>query len=139
MYQRPRAQRDRDGGWPEALPQRIGDRRVATAEAGTAGYLGLLLGTAPWLLLSEQIRDDAVDGSHGDPQALARQVRAQAGADVGLAAVAYETDDAMRVEISVVIEGRQTRAAHSVFRGGDAGRRRAANAAAAELWRRLKD
>ena len=126
-----------EDGWPEAIGRRIGARRLATVEAGTAGYLGLLLGTAPWLALGEQLRDAPAEGEHEDPAQLAGWVRAQANVEIGLAAVAYESGDDMVVRTCVDIEGHQHTAERSVFRGGDAGRRRAANTAAAELWKRL--
>ncbi|MFV2062693.1 MAG: competence/damage-inducible protein A [Chloroflexota bacterium] len=128
-----------DEGWPEALTDRLRGRTVATIESGTAGYLGLLLGAAPWLARSEHVRDDPASAAHLDAESLARALGEEAGTAVALAAVAYETDDDMRIEICVMIDGQQSRSSHSVFRGGDAGRRRAANAAAAELWRRLAD
>ena len=46
-----------DEDWTAALARRIGGRRLATAEVGTGGYLGLLLGTAPFLLGPEQRND----------------------------------------------------------------------------------
>ena len=121
-------------GWSVALGGRIGTRRLATTEIGTAGYLGLLLGTAPFLLGAEQRHD-----RHADASWLASDIRARLGADIGLAVVAQETDEDMRVNVAVDIAGHVTTATHTVFRGGDTGRRRAANAAAAELWRRLAD
>jgi len=118
--------------WPVALSARIGARRLATAEIGTAGYLGLLLGTARFLVAAEQRHDRQADASW-----LASDVRLRLGAEIGLAVVAEETDDDMRVEVAVDIAGDVSTATQSVFRGGDTGRRRAANAAAAALWRRL--
>jgi len=123
-----------DDGWPTALAGRIGARRLATAEVGTAGYLGLLLGTAPFLLGAEQRHDRQATAAW-----LASDIRLRLGADIGLAVVAHETDEDMRVEVALDIARHVTTATSSVFRGGDTGRRRAANAAAAELWRRLGD
>lgn len=120
--------------WPVALGGRIGARRLATAEIGTAGYLGLLLGTALFLLGAEQRHD-----RHADAAWLATDIRLRLGADIGLAVVAQETDEDMRVDIAIDIGDRVTTATRTVFRGGDTGRRRAANAAAAELWKRLAD
>ena len=120
-----------DDDWPIALGARLADRTLAVAEAGTAGYLGLLLGTGSFLVHAEQ-RPGAVDAV-----ALAREVRAHAGADVGLAAVAAEVGDDMRVEIGLAIGDETEVASRTAFRGGDTGRRRAANLAATELWRRL--
>lgn len=122
-----------DEDWSAALAVRIGGRRLATAEIGTGGYLGLLLGTAPFLLGSEQRND-----RHADVSWLASDIRSRIGSDIGLAVIAQDTDEDMQVEVAVDIASRVTTARHTVFRGGDTGRRRAANTAAAELWRRLE-
>jgi len=123
-----------DDDWPVAIGGRIGTRRLATTESGTAGYLGLLMGTAPFLLGAEQRHD-----RHADASWLASDIRVRLGADIGLAVVAHETDEDMRVDVAVDITGEVTAATHTAFRGGATGRRRAANTAAAELWRRLAD
>jgi nicotinamide-nucleotide amidase len=126
-----------EDGWLEALTERIGTRRLATVEAGTAGYLGLLLGAAPWLARAEQVPDSPEAGEHLDTALLAHAIREQSGAEIGLAVVAYEVGNEMRVVVSVDLDGEQHLAERSVFRGGDAGRRRGANVAAAEVWKRL--
>jgi nicotinamide-nucleotide amidase len=118
--------------WPEALGSRLGGRRVASVECGTGGYLGLLLGGSPFLAHAEIEHAVSVDAA-----ALAADVRARAGTDIGIAAVAHESGDDMRVDVAIDMDGQRWQARHSVFRGGDAGRRRSANVAAAELWRRL--
>jgi len=100
-----------DQGWADALAVRLGDRRVSIVEVGTAGYLGLLLGQASFLSHAEQQREP----------------------------MARESAEDMNVDMAIDTRERQWTAKHSVFRGGDAGRRRAANAAIAELWRRLAD
>jgi len=123
-----------DQGWADALAVRLGDRRVSIVEVGTAGYLGLLLGQASFLSHAEQQREPTPDTAE-----LARAVRVRTGADIGLAAVARESAEDMNVDMAIDTRERQWTAKHSVFRGGDAGRRRAANAAIAELWRRLAD
>jgi nicotinamide-nucleotide amidase len=122
-----------EAGWLEALGARLAGRTLAVGESGTGGYLGLLLGTAPWLKLAIAWPEvlDAVS--------LAAEVRHRGEADVGLAAVGHEQGDNMQVEIGLDIEGRTETATRTAFRGGDAGRRRSANAALAELWRRLDD
>lgn len=120
--------------WRVALGRRLGDRRLAVLETGTAGYLGLLLGGAPFLVWAEQ---RARVGE--DPVALATEVRQRADAEVGLAAIAREAGDDMTVAIGIALDGRAVSAERSAFRGGETGRRRAANAAAAELWRVLGD
>ena len=58
---------------------------------------------------------------------------------VGLATVTEHDGDDMRVTIGLDVEGRAAEVRRTAFRGGDAGRRRAANLALAELWRRLRD
>jgi nicotinamide-nucleotide amidase len=119
-------------GWPEALGRRLGGRSVAAFESGTGGYLALLLGAAPFLVHAEL---EPVPGS--DAAALAAAVRVRGGADIGVAALAAESDDDMHVDIAVDTHERRWQTRQTVFRGGDAGRRRSANAAAAELWRGL--
>jgi hypothetical protein len=74
-----------------------------------------------------------------DPVDLATQVRVMSGAEIGVAVVARESGVDMRAEVGLDIEGRVERASHVIFRGGEIGRRRSANAGAAELWRRLGD
>jgi nicotinamide-nucleotide amidase len=120
--------------WGVALAPRLGGRRMATIEVGTGGYLGLLLGATSFLVHAEQ--DASTDR---DAAALAADVRARSGAEVGLSAIGRESGDDMVVEIGLDIEGEASQVVRTVFRGGDTGRRRSANAAAAELWRRLGD
>lgn len=123
-----------DETWPDALARRLGSRQLALIESGTGGYLGMLLGSAPFLRHAESDRV-----APGDATSLAAQIRARSGADVGLAALARESGDDMWVDVAVDTGVRNWDISHSVFRGGDAGRRRAANAAAAELWRGLAE
>ena len=123
-------------GWPGALARRIGSRRIASVEIGTAGQFGALIGTAPWLATAELI------GPGGSPvgvslESLASAARSRAGVEVGLAVEARPWNDDMRVEVAVDIDGDITSSEHSVFRGGEMGRRRAANTACAALWARL--
>ena len=120
-----------DDDWPAVLQARLGGRTLAVAEAGTAGYLGHLLGDAPFLLHAEQ-RPGAADAA-----ILAREVRARSRADLGLAAIATEEGDDMRVAIGLAVGDEPEVVSRTAFRGGDAGRRRSANAAITELWRRL--
>jgi nicotinamide-nucleotide amidase len=125
--------------WVVALTPRLGERRLATVEAGTAGNLGALLGMAPFLVRAELIGGEVDASGDVDPGLLATQVRRRHGTAVGLATVAYEFGDDMRVDVGLDIEGHVSRATHTIFRAGDIGRRRAANAGASELWRRLTD
>ncbi len=135
--------RDEDD-WPAALTARLGSRRVASIEVGTGGYLARLLASAPFLLRAEVIGVDAMghpgeSGGPLDPVSLARQARSASGAEIGLAVVARESGDDMRAEVGLDMQGREVRTSHVIFRGGEIGRRRSANAGAAELWRRLGD
>ncbi len=123
-----------DDDWRAVLGARLGERRLATIEVGTGGYLGLLLGASAFLVHAEQ--DVATDA---DAVTLATDVRTRVGAEIGLAAVAHESGDDMRIDVGIDIEGETTQVSRTAFRGGEAGRRRSANAAAAELWRRLGD
>jgi hypothetical protein len=108
-------------------------------EVGTGGYLGLLLGAAPFLARCELRGPAALEAGNLDPIQLAAQVRSDSDVAIGLAAVAHESGEDMHVEVGLDIEGRRSRASHAIFRAGEIGRRRSANAAAAELWRRLGD
>ena len=121
-----------DETWTDTLAPLLGEGSLALAEVGTGGYLGLLLGTAPFVALAEA-RPDALDAI-----SLAADVRHRAEADFGLAAIAHEDGDDMQVEIGLDIEGVASTVTRTVFRGGDTGRRRAANTAIAELWRHLR-
>ena len=121
-----------DQTWLEALGPLLGEGSLALAEVGTGGYLGLLLGTAPFVVLAEA-RPEALDAV-----SLAADVRHRAEADIGLAVIAHEEGDDMQVEIGLDIEGETDTVTRTAFRGGDTGRRRSANVAIAELWRRLR-
>ncbi len=124
--------RDEDD-WTTILGARLAGRTRAVAEAGTAGYLGHLLGGAPYVVYAEQ-RPQADDAA-----ALAGDVRRRAGADVGLCAIAAEDGDDMRVTVGLALGDETDVVSRTAFRGGDTGRRRSANAAITELWRRLAD
>ncbi len=121
-----------DEDWRSVLGDRMGRRRLATVEVGTGGYLALLLGASAFLSHAEQ---DIV--ASGQAASLASDVRERSGADIGLAVIAREERGDMRVDIAIVSDGVATTATRKAFRSGDAGRRRAANAAITELWRQL--
>ena len=121
-----------DDDWRVALGPRLGELRLATVEIGTSGYLGMLLGSSPFLLHAEQVASATQEAAP-----LAADVRARTGADVGLAAIARDAGEDMSVDIGICAGAESWQVTRTVFRGGDAGRRRAANAAAAELWRTL--
>lgn len=119
--------------WIAALSPRLKGRRLAISESGTGGYLALLLGAAPFLAHAE------LDAHVVDAMAAATDVRGRYATEIGLAVEATEEGDDMRVTIGLDIGGRTTSVERTVFRGGDAGRRRSANAAIAELWKGLAD
>jgi nicotinamide-nucleotide amidase len=120
-----------DDDWMEALTPLLAGRSLALAESGTGGYLGLLLGSAPFVRGTEQRREVT------DPLRLATEVRARLGTEIGLGVVANEAGDDMQVTIVLDIEGDTDVVSRTAFRGGETGRRRSANAAIAELWRHL--
>ena len=120
--------------WVDALARRLAPRRLATLESGTAGQLAALLGTAPWLRHAELV------GASVDEAGLAARcaaLRARAGTEACLAVVAADRGDDLAVAVAVDVEGALTTTSHTAFRGGEIGRRRAANIACAELWKRL--
>lgn len=128
-------------GWREALGAAVGQRRVAAVEVGTAGELAAILGAAPWLASAQHLAPGhprlSRDG-RPDVAALASEARAGAGVAIGLAVAAHESGDDMRAHIAVDLGGHVSEASLGVFRGGDIGRRRAATAACAELWKQLR-
>jgi nicotinamide mononucleotide (NMN) deamidase PncC len=122
-----------DEDWVVALTRRLGDRDLATVEVGTGGYLALLLGEAPFLRHAELTPSSAQGAGR-----LALEIRERIGASVGLAVVADEQGDDMHATIGLARGADAVEeVGRTVFRGGDAGRRRAANAALTQLWRSL--
>ena len=122
-----------DDDWIAALAPRLDGRQLAISESGTGGYLAMLLGAAPFLRHAE------LDVSIRDVTVAATDVRRRYGTAVGLAAAAMGDGDDLQVRIGLDVEGRTHSVTRTAFRGGDAGRRRSANAAIAELWKRLGD
>jgi len=120
-----------DDDWELVLAPRLRTRSLALAESGTGGYLTLLLGNAPY------VRQAELRPLGADAVPMASDVRARSEADIGLAVVARMAGDDMEVHIGLDLEGRASGITRTAFRGGDTGRRRAANAAVAELWRAL--
>jgi nicotinamide-nucleotide amidase len=120
-----------DGDWTTALGPLLAGRSLALAESGTSGYLGLLLGSAPFVRGAEQ-RPGVTDAA-----ALATETRSRIGADIGLAVIAQGAGEDLQATIGLDIDGRTERISRTPFRGGDIGRRRSASIAVTELWRRL--
>jgi nicotinamide-nucleotide amidase len=129
----------RDGDtWPGVLGRELSTRgwTVALVEAGTGGSTMRLLGDAPWLASSRLL---APAETNAPIAALADQARKVAGATVGLAVRALESDEDTQVEIAVCGPwgARETR--QTAFLGGSEGRRRAGIAAAAFLNATLRE
>ncbi|MGH2408567.1 MAG: competence/damage-inducible protein A, partial [Candidatus Limnocylindrales bacterium] len=124
--------------WVDAIGTRLGERRLAIVEIGSGGQLGALFGAAPWLVFAETLAaDSALAGAHHDLVDYATRVRVVGGVEVGLALRARERKGDTAVTIAADIEGRLERVTRTAFLAGEQGRRRAALAAAAELWRWL--
>lgn len=129
-----------DEGWPEAIGRRVRGRTVAIAEVGTAGQLAGILGRMPWLHEARVLgaRTPAAR-AHRTARAWAETIRAEAGTDVGLALIARPRKGDLAVTVAVADGTRTTQLRTLAFLAGEQGRRRAANAACAELWARLGD
>ncbi len=132
-----------DETWPDVLGRALGDRTVATWERGTSGALAALLAHAPWFTFGEIHRDGGEPATgRGDVQGLvsaAVDVRTRAGTRVGLALEARSRPADTGVVIGVDVDGRRTGETSVAFLAGAQGRRRAALAACALLWRALRD
>ncbi len=127
-----------DAGWPEAVGARIGRRTLAVVEIGTAGQVSAMLAKMPWLSEARAIAPRSpLARTHRTARAWADAAREDAGTDLALAVVARERQGDMAVRVAVAGAGRTTEIATLAFLAGDQGRRRAANAACAELWARL--
>jgi len=124
-----------DEGWPGAVGRRLAGRSVAVAEIGTGGQVVALLGAEPWLVFDETLGVNSAGArAQSDMTALAAQVRALGGADIGLAVRALEAAGDMQVTIAITDGARATTVDKAAFLGGDQGRRRSANLACTELW-----
>lgn len=124
--------------WVDALTLRLAGRRLAVVEIGTGGQVGALLGAGPWFVFGETLAPSSkLATSHGDLESYATRVRDIASVEVGMAIRARERGADTSVFVATDIDGHLRSATHAVFLADDVGRRRAALAAAAELWRRL--
>ncbi len=121
-----------DVTWAEALGHRLAGRTLATVEIGTAGHLAALLGAESWFVRGEVLPD----GRH-ELRSEARRARASGSADVGLALRARERRGDTAVSVAIAIGDRVATRTRTAFLAGHEGRRRAALAACAELWRLL--
>ncbi|HUG47578.1 MAG TPA: molybdopterin-binding protein [Candidatus Limnocylindria bacterium] len=122
-------------GWPEALGRRLGTRRLATVELGTAGQLLALLGSAPFLQYGQLLRSEvATDHASEHLGLYAERVREMSGVDIGLAVRAREAGGDTEVEVAIAAGDGTELSRRKAFLAGDLGRRRAALAACAVLW-----
>lgn len=123
--------------WADALGRRlaggtVAGGSVASVESGTAGAFAGLVGGAPWLVRGEVLR-----ALPGDLRRAAEGARREASADIGLAIRVRPRGLDLAVGIGLALPGETRRVTRMAFIGGEAGRRRAAVIAAAELWRSL--
>ena len=118
--------------WADALARRLASRTVASVESGTAGAFAGLAGSSPWLVRGEVLRT-----LPGDLRQAAEGARQAASADIGMAVRVRPRGVDLAVGIGLARSGGTTRVTRMAFIGGEAGRRRAAVIAAAELWRSL--
>lgn len=127
--------------WPAALGRRLGARTVASIELGTAGSFVRLVGGSSWLLRAEVLPGRARGGSTGgrgpSMAARAQVARATAGSEIGLAVAARARAGDTAATIGLDLGDRAWQVTRTAFLGGEAGRRRTALLAAAELWRAL--
>ncbi|HEX5465774.1 MAG TPA: molybdopterin-binding protein [Candidatus Limnocylindrales bacterium] len=142
-------------GWPEALARRLGERRVAAVEVGLSGALAGLIGGATWLArlevlsttqasvgrLAEAAREQASGGQAGRKPAGRKLagLKLPGGGTIGLAVRIEPSGRDTAVRIGLADEGGTAVSDEIAFLGGTDGRRRAALAACATLWRRLGD
>ena len=127
-----------DETWIDALSMRLGGRRVAVVEIGTAGQLAALLGAADWFAFGETLAPGSpLALAHSGLARYASRVRTLAGTEIGVAVRARERRGDTSVSIATDIDGHVQRVSRTVFLAREQGRRRAALAAASELWHRL--
>lgn len=124
-----------DETWASAIGRRLDARHwtLATMEIGTGGTLLALLGYQPWLVREMVVLAD----TPGDLEVMAGEIRAAAGADVGLA-VTLRPEGSDTIVLIAVDTANGTRTERRLaFLGGEQGRLRAALLAAAVLWEAL--
>lgn len=127
-----------DETWIDALSRRLSGRRLAVVEIGTAGQLAALLGAADWFAFGETLAPGSpLAAAHSGLEPYASRVRTVAGTEIGVAVRARERRGDTSVTIATDVDGHVQRVTRTVFLTGEQGRRRAALAAASELWHRL--
>ncbi len=124
--------------WSDALARRLAGRQLACVEIGTAGHLAALLGGAPFLAFSELLGPEtALARAHQHLSSHAKHARKVAGTEVALAVHAQDHAGDTAVQVAIATGAEIQEVSLTAFLGGDEGRRRAAIAAVAELWRTL--
>jgi len=121
--------------WVDALVSVLGARTLAAVEVGSGGQLLALLGSAPFLVHGELVRDQGA--SPAELAELADRARAERGADIGLALHVRQTRDT-HVRLAIADGDNLHELERTAFQAGDEGRRRAALAACAALWETLR-
>jgi nicotinamide-nucleotide amidase len=130
-----------DMTWATAIGARLESLgwRAAAAEMGTGSQVGVLFGDVAWLTLLEShptgVGVGTVEGD--DLLDVARRIRADGGAEVGLAVRTRERGGAMAVTVAVVTPEGEHRETRTTFIAGGLGRTRAALMAAAVLFASL--
>jgi nicotinamide-nucleotide amidase len=128
--------------WAQAIAERMTALgwRAACCEIGLAGELVALLGNAEWLTRDLTLRGDMSsddDRSSAALEQLARNVRHDAGVEVGLAVRASERGADTAVTVAVVTPAGARTERRLAFLGGAQGRSRAALTAASVLLAEL--
>jgi nicotinamide-nucleotide amidase len=130
--------------WAEAIAGELARRgsKVAIVEVGTRGAVLALLGEGlgARIAFAEALPEGhkPADGSRLDLEALADQVRAAGGCDVGLAVGARQRGSDLSVTVAVADPEGRHQERRVAFLGGQMGRARAALIAAAVLHARLR-
>lgn len=125
--------------WAVALGREIEARGLTLAllEVGTGGSALALLGEASWLASARSVAVGSAED--GDAVAIARSLRDETGASIGLAVRAVESGEDTQVAIAAVGPWGQAETSQTAFLGGSEGRRRAGIAAVAFLHDILRD
>jgi nicotinamide-nucleotide amidase len=122
--------------WADAIGAELDGHgwSLATHEIGTGGTLVGLLGARPWLIRTVTVPAPRRGGGPIDPGL----IRADTGADVGLAVAARQRDADTAVSVAVATPTRLIRRRSMAFLGSEQGRVRAALVASALLLEVLR-
>ncbi len=132
--------------WSEAVGERLTALgwRLAVEEIGTGGQVVALFGDVPWLgLVRTRPATDRTPGNDGDDEVTgglishATAVRAEAGADVGLAVRVRPRGSEFAVSVAIVTATAERRQTRATYIGGAMGLSQAALIAASTLYEAL--